>query len=99
MIAVILSLGLATAALFLVNFYFPTINNIKKELLEKDIDISHIQQYNSFYTFLFVVFSTIFNTLAFWATAPAMIFAHKAFIKSFEESIRTRVMSQVNESV
>ena len=99
MIAALLSVGLATAALFLISFYFPVVEEIKTELIKKDIDISKIMHFKLPYTILFIIFSTLFNVLAWVVTAPAMFFRPSVFKNTFKESLTEIIMSKVNGTV
>ena len=99
MIAVLLSVGFATAALFLISFYFPVIKEIKTELIKKNIDISKIMHFKLPYTILFVVFSTLFNMLAWILTAPAMFLRPDVFKNTFKNSLTELIMNSVNGTV
>lgn len=93
MIEIALICGIATALVFLINFYFP----ILKELaIEENVDKKKTIEYNIFYRITFVTFAIIWNIILFPFMMIVMFFQADEFKQLLKESARKRILASDN---
>ena len=93
MIAVILSCGIATTLVFLINFYFPIMKELKIEFIESNINIKKIADYNWLFRVVYVAFAFVLNSVLFVPVMFIMFFQHASFKELLKERTKKRILA------